>query len=33
MRLAYPDVSVDGSVRLLFETLFPSMVSFIYPSY
>jgi hypothetical protein len=33
MRLAYPDISVDGSVRLLFETLFPPVASFIYPSY
>ena len=33
LRLAYPDISVDGSVRLLFETLFPLMASFIYPSY
>jgi hypothetical protein len=24
---------VDGSVRLLFDTLFPPMASFIYPSY
>ncbi len=33
MRLAYPDISVDSSVRLLFETLFPPVASFIYPSY
>lgn len=33
MRLAYPDISVDSSVRLLFETLFPPAMSFIYPSY
>jgi hypothetical protein len=33
MRLAYPDISVQGSERLLFETLFPPMASFIYPSY
>ncbi len=33
MRLAYPDISVDGSVRLLFDTLFPPLASFIYPSY
>jgi hypothetical protein len=33
MRLAYPDISVDGSVRLLFETLFPPLASFVYPSY
>lgn len=33
LRLAYPDISVDGSVRLLFETLFPPMASFVNPSY
>lgn len=33
MRLAYPDISVDGSVRLLFDTLFPPLAAFIYPSY
>jgi hypothetical protein len=33
MRLAYPDISVQGSERLLFETLFPPLASFIYPSY
>ncbi|HSN75693.1 MAG TPA: GNAT family N-acetyltransferase [Anaerolineae bacterium] len=33
MRLAYPDISVDGSVRLLFETMFPPLAAFIYPSY
>lgn len=33
MQLAYPDISVDGSVRLLFDTLFPPLASFIYPSY
>jgi hypothetical protein len=33
MRLAYPDVSVNGSVRMVFDTLFPPMASFIYPSY
>jgi hypothetical protein len=33
MRTAYPDVSVGGSVQLLFETLFPPLASFIYPSY
>lgn len=33
MRLVYPDISVRGSVRPLFDTLFPPMASFIYPSY
>ncbi len=33
MRLAYPDISVDGSKRLLFDTLFPLLASFIFPSY
>ena len=33
MRLAYPDISIDGSVRLLLDTLFPPLAAFIYPSY
>jgi hypothetical protein len=33
MRLAYPDLSVRDSERLLFETLFQPLAAFIYPSY